>query len=629
MSLKVWLPCNKGNLNNYGLDETISISSSSASSDNNGIIGKCMKVTTAVDLKVNGNIINTSDLSFGGWFKFNQSEIASVLSSKTYTSTAKYATGNLIGNNSYGGIGLTWISNEIYTDGSFSKIYVLPSVRTSTLGLKTGTSYQIPFDTWVHIYLTFSQGEKLKMYINGVETSSVNISSFSDALSRNLHINGGWVYGGNGPAAEIPFYINNIKVCDELLDPFVIKEDSLGLAVHYPLNDTCLENTTNLITTEDGLTNTCYNGATSKYNYGTTTDMYKTVGDFQGKKCTKVYMGTSGLSAWPYVYFSIQTAVGQTKSLSFDYYPTIQNTVNFYNLSTNTSLVYNINGVQGTANNTVTMTVNLNQWNHIELTTTNTGNASGGMGYMRIGSSAHTSSTSNYWLFANVQVEEKDHPTAYCGAGGSRQSYGCIDVSGFNNHGTVSNYTTIKVLENDTPRYTHSTYIPSDVTISHANTLNNIKQKWTCCAWVKPTSVGSGNIQLNNFNLGNRIVHSANSYPLLYLNSGTNDYYNYGNLAVAANEWTHIAFVFDNANVIKDVYINGQLHTNTGGPNKTSTPSGLPSTVVIGTNFVGYMSDYREYATALSANDIKNLYEARAYMTTDATIYAYEYQEAE
>lgn len=73
---------------------------------------------------------------------------------------------------------------------------------------------------------------------------------------------------------------------------------------------------------------TCYNGATSKYGYGTNTDIYETFGTFQNRKCTKVYMGTNNLDAYPYVYFNAFSAAGATiHTLSFDYFPSILDTI--------------------------------------------------------------------------------------------------------------------------------------------------------------------------------------------------------------------------------------------------------------------------------------------------------------
>jgi hypothetical protein len=124
-------------------------------------------------------------------------------------------------------------------------------------------------------------------------------------------------------------------------------------------------------------------------------------------------------------------------------------------------------------------------------------------------------------------------------------------------------------------------------------------------AWVKLDSNSQTQQQLNNFNYGNNIVHSSNGYSLLYLNAGTDDYYNYGNKVIPQDEWVHIAFVFNNSTGTKLIYVNGKDQTNMNGPNKTSTPHGISNNVTVGYNLAGLISDYRIYATALSEEDIK------------------------
>ena len=130
MSLRVWLPLN-GNLENKGLNGNI-ISSNNYSSNNNGKIGKCIQTnsTSSIPLGVNGNIINSGSISFGGWFKFNKTEISNIISTGEYTSTYKTATGNVLGNDTYGGIALIWQTNDIYTSGTFSAMSIFSTLRT-------------------------------------------------------------------------------------------------------------------------------------------------------------------------------------------------------------------------------------------------------------------------------------------------------------------------------------------------------------------------------------------------------------------------------------------------------------------------------------------------------------------
>lgn len=226
---------------------------------------------------------------------------------------------------------------------------------------------------------------------------------------------------------------------------------------------------------------------------------------------------------------------------------------------------------------------------------------------------------------SNFKLEEGSIATPWCpnssdilattmGLNGTTE----YDCSGFCNNGTRTGTFT---WTSDTPKYSVSTYMPKAALITHPRPVfGGTDQEWTCAMWVKLDTVNQSGIAMNNFNVGNNIVHSANGMPLLYANSGSNDYYNYGNKAVTAGVWTHVAFVFRNSDVTKLIYINGVEQTNKNGPNKTSTPSGIQDVVTVGYNLAGYISDYRVYATALSADDVKSLYQNCATIDPDGTI---------
>ena len=167
--------------------------------------------------------------------------------------------------------------------------------------------------------------------------------------------------------------------------------------------------------------------------------------------------------------------------------------------------------------------------------------------------------------------------------------------------------------------------MPESSLITHPNPLGGTatEQEWTCAMWVKLDTTNT-NQYMNNFNNGNIII--AATTPLLYLNSGTNDYYMYGSQAIEAGVWTHIAFVFRNKDEMRNVYINGILKNNYG-PNKTSTPSGIPNTVNMGGRLAGYISDYRIYATALSDTEIQKLYTVSASIDSNGNAYSAAYME--
>ena len=605
MALQIWLPMTK-DLRNQGLSN-VTVINNEATFNSAGKLGGCYSFPTAgSNLSIPSNTMSSFTVSNGCslafWIKLN-------------TWYSSYATFFQAGTGSN-----PW-SNYIFG--------VLRNGTNSTVcftignGSTTSTNYYLTSawetGTWFHVAFTYETG-KCKIYKNGVLDKEYTTSIVPD-FSKITKITVG--RSNNDISYQTDCEMNDFRIYDHCLSPMEVKELSKGLVLHYSFSDDNLESTTNLVTREDGLSDTCYNGATSKYGYGTNTDIYKTVGIFQNRKSTKIYMGTAGLKAYPYVYFDVFNAAGTTiQTLSFDYYPTIQNTLIPYSYNGTYNFSYTTNKTSGSANNVsqIIIPVEVGKWNHVTITAqkADTTNTSRGIGYIRIGSASHTSTTTNYWLFSSVQVEAKDHATGYAGVGGTRNSSIVYDNSGFCNNGTISGALTIA---SDTPKYKASTYMPKATLITHPRPVfGGTDQEWTCAMWVKLDIVNQSGIAMNNFNYGNNIVHVANSTPLLYLNGGTNDYYMYGSQAVSAGVWTHVVFVFKNSDGTRNIYINGVLK-NSYGPNRTSTPSGIQDVVTVGTNLAGYISDYRVYATALSPTDVKSLYQNCATIDADGTIH--------
>lgn len=602
MSLRIWLPLTK-DLRNQGLDD-VTVTNNGATFNSAGKLGGCYQFgngsASSNGLFLNSNLVDVmqEEYSVAVWVK--------PLGNHYHYNGTIFSSGD-------------WNKTRY----SFGLSQDNSQVDILCKGHNNYLTCAVPINTWTHLVCTCDSNNIVRLYKNGeyINSSARNDKPDSDnanqaAIGRETYANGYFTFNG---------MLNDFRLYDHCLSPMEIKQISQGLVLHYPLADKYIENTTNLITTEDCLSTTCYNGAISKYSYGTNTDMYKEVTTFQGKKGTKVYNQTNGTGMYPYVYINnMYTSDGTNspayKTLSFDYYTTISTSICPYKLGsgngTATYIVTNNETRTGTGTNQVAIPVKPNMWNHIEVTFHGITEADAQWGYIQ-NQPSHTSDTSNFWFFANMQLEEKDHATDYVGIGGSR----IYDTSGFCNNGTISGTLTIS---NDTPKYKVSTYIPTTATITHSRCLDNTNQEWSCAAWVKPKV--AGNYQnLNNFNEANRLYHGT--YPLLCANGGTNDYYNYGNLALPVNQWSHIVFVFKNSNGMKLIYINGENHTNTGGPNKTSTPKGIPDTVVIGGSYEGGLCDYREYATALSAEDIKSLYNNSAYIDNQGNIYGAVYEE--
>lgn len=232
--------------------------------------------------------------------------------------------------------------------------------------------------------------------------------------------------------------------------------------------------------------------------------------------------------------------------------------------------------------------------------------------------------TGNEMYVACVQVEKKNYPTPWV----ADVRDGVIrDSSGYNFHIQVDNDTTPKWVS-DANIGSGAYYLNGQTLVADNPLYNqpNLEQEWTCTAWFKLDNADPY-IFLNNLNNGNRIIHSSNR-PLLYLNSGTDDYYNYGSGSVInINTWHHIAFVFKNEDLLKRIYVDGVDITIDTGPN-SGVPSGLQSQITMGSGLEGYLAELRIYATALSADDISELYKQRASLDGGGNFYIHDTEES-
>lgn len=465
----------------------------------------------------------------------------------------------------------------------------------------------VPANEWTHLVSVFNN-RACTLYKNGVQvatyTSDRDFSSDASntCIGRETYANG--YFGFNG-------LINDLRVYDNCLTIKEIQELYKCLVLHYKLDDIYIEPTTNLITTTDCLTSTCYNGATSKYGYGTSTDMYKTTGIFNGRFCTKLYMGTDGLAARPYVYISPLSVSNGTnapayRTLSFDYFTTVTNNVCMYKLgsgSGTTSWKITVNGITNTyttgggGGTADSVPVVVGEWNHIEVTFHGTTSANAEFGYLINGNYNHTSSTSNYWLFSNMQIENKDHATGYAGVNGTRSDTQVRDSSGFGYNGYTQSGRMI-YTSSDSPRYNASTKFPFYVSeTGNYITMDNADffPPLTACTvtwWGKYNATKSllltGQSTSYFLAAGNPSFYNQNANVTKWYTDGVAS----GTPSYVANQWHFYAFT-GRMNTWTKLMLN-----NYGGENTWSIN--------------GQISDFRIYNSTLSDADILELYHTSA-----------------
>ena len=210
------------------------------------------------------------------------------------------------------------------------------------------------------------------------------------------------------------------------------------------------------------------------------------------------------------------------------------------------------------------------------------------------------------------QLEYKDHATPFVNV--SRE--GVIrDVSGYQKDAALALATT--------PKWTSASRIGSGAYEFSGSIVKRIatdlihpisSDQLTLAAWVYPTGVHSDDrgivIQENgNYYLTLTPTQQVSVYWYLTSNAG----YHTTTETLPINTWSHIASVWSGAHV--NLYIDGILKKQVACATPGRTTNNAPITIgaeSINRKFNGAIDDVRVYATALSATDIKALYESRA-----------------
>ena len=226
------------------------------------------------------------------------------------------------------------------------------------------------------------------------------------------------------------------------------------------------------------------------------------------------------------------------------------------------------------------------------------------------------------------------------------------DVSGYKHNGNTWSYDTAGqiVMSKSGGRYDLSTFINSDNNTT--NTASGTRYIYCNCPlttpecltvafWCKPIAgyggtTTQGQFCLTNNEIGDTAGTDYNTAPMNHrdgavdINSVATVTHIRPTIDFTANEWHHYAFTYDGR--YGKSYKDGILSdTKDMGSNKTL---GDMKGIVIGFSRAGnvwrsnksHYSDFRFYVTALSADDIKELYQASVHIDKD-NCYSYEFVE--
>ena len=520
------------------------------------------------------------------------------------------------------------------SDSKDSQIY-LSIVNNTTLnigrGAWNGFTYQPSngFQTgvWYHIAAT-CDGTNVTLYLNGSKVAGgSSIGSYKSALNlcigcRSTNAAGTW-YTGWGPEQ------NDIRLYDHCLSPKEVKEISKGLVLHYPLNDAYVEETTNLFTYP-----TPGSSCTNSYEWDKTlhkdaisvSGWYSGYNGGVGNPSTVYHAHWIMMDGLPTMRFPyITNSLGQTpewlgisgwfRLQPSDFISGIKYTVSFdakadeNNSAISCGLYYKRNSSENwnfyDGNRTTTLTTD---WKRYSVTYTSQGAYKISSFYFY---GVCSGQKGNRYV-RNVQLEIKNHATPY--TPNTRNETTVYDCSGYQNNGTIFRALNCSA---DSPRYKISTHftssIPSRIILPSDMSCLSGNNEQTLSCWVRSSGLGSGMTQsgLISLGYGNTLFLDASDY-CYRIDNGS------GLAAIGANRnphdgnWHLVTATYKSG--VASIYIDGILKNSVSRTfsnryiNKGGNCIGTEVNNSPVYNLNGDISDIRMYTTALSADDIKELY---------------------
>lgn len=590
MALTIWLPLTK-DLRNQGTNNGTITNSGATYSATNGKLGGCYILDGSDDAIGIGNLSTLVDteFTFACWFYHDDT-----WSSKSWET--------ILG-------GPSGFELEMKNSTTNS-----PCVYLYSWG-KGNFTYDL--NKWNHLVMTRTTSET-KYYLNG----ELKLTGSAGTIPSGDYFIGSWK---NSTSQNFKGQICDVRIYDNCLSAEEVKTISKGLVLHYQLSDKYIESTENWLESRS----TSMTGWSS-YGFGTHATI-TTTSEIEpaitGAEVALVTQKTSNVTntaceiATP-VYTATTKSTIQNKGEKFTFSAyvkgkgaTIGKQIQIH--------IYNTNGTNTISKGDSSFRLT-DEWQRISYThewtydtaSTNSLNVYV-VGYISTGESFYMS---------NPQVEKKDHMTPWVAM--ERAATTVYDCSGFNNNGTIAGTLT---YTSDTPKYEAST-IFSENPANYIVTTGLKQQVFTWTCWFKVLGAVEKSYQFilsegrDMGSVGTNICTSKAGTGLYLDSHGIRS----STATISLNEWYHVALVCDGSQM--SFYLNGQLIQSKAYTAETDYAQSNDA-FVIGkmsyayTNttvyfpFNGQISDVRIYATALSASDVKSLYQNEAYIDSNGVAY--------
>ena len=600
MALQIWLPLT-GDTKNRGVwNSTLEFQPSNTTFitvDNSGKLGQCYAFnSTAANsgiYHVDGNYmadhINNKSFSICAWIQ------------TTATDTCV--------------ISLSYGLRLFVGDASHTYITLYNSSRT----VGCAANMAVNDGKWHHVCGIYNvDTNKIQFYVDGVKKNEVSYtsgytyaSSWNNGLfigrdPNNSTVNDHYHYKGK---------MNDVRVYDHALSPIEVAEIAKGLCVHYKLDTP--SSISNLVR------NSSYNVYNNYASAGFTATLTNTGRTYNS---CKIYRLTYTPGSDTAKLNNVKTALANHGIYGFGRTFLANTKYCFWILCKPISHPDTVVG--GTASN-------ISGWTEIPMKKYSDDWFI--VGQCRKGNVTENKTDSIYTSFKTPSAEAGVPITIdFCcphlveGSDSILPEYdyigtdpGITDSSGYSNHGTKSGNISIS---SSTPRYSYSTKFDSGAHINVTLTTGGFGNTYTFSWWGKYSNYSSH--MMWGFSNGNRLnLYMSGGNFYWNTGDGNSNPFNVSATTYGDNQWHHFAVTGDGATA--KLYIDGVFKAN------AKTYKSITGTTIYmngwdsGTNynFNGQLSDFRLYATCLSADDIKRLYEVSASVSKNGAMIGYEMRE--
>ena len=609
MSLQVWLPLN-GDLHNYGLSDITITGNAGAIYYNDGKIGKAINLNKRINITCN-QLAGLTSFSVAFWAK--------TMSSETLTTNWQDLLGftDVSTNGTTGQFRFETCYNNIYKGVHWH------DNATNAIVNGAWTPSQQEQNVWHHYCVVIKENEYIKSYLDGVLNQTHTANLYGGHLRGDF-----WI----GETNNIEGALNDVRIYDHCLSAKEVEEISKGLILHYKL-DTIGSRSGN-----PNLGNTSANYLNQQFK-----NPYQ-ASSWGGDVGTVTYYQNGGYNNLPYkVYHKTATGSGGIyKKTDNDIIIEAGKTYTFscwIKSSRNyTESAYGFNINRGSDNYYINYGASLvltTDWKLFSKTFTATTDQAGTYGEMSI---IYDDNVTDYYVYySGFKIEEGTEATAWVDPRENNQSI-IYDSSGYGNNGTI-----VGSLETTTssPRYSCATKLNKSKINSMKGFPSGPNPDFTIIFWVKLFSdvvytsytdliyftdnddIGQGGFRLELCGSppGNNLMWfrglSGQNGGGFNMNSNSSSNW------FSKDTWHQIGLSGKGNTKQYICYFDGEQCGNYNGSANSWTPSGafyLGDTQ----STIADFSDLRMYTTALTAEQIKELYNTSMTIDNQGNIHARE-----